>query len=422
MLNSKNERELAYVVTVDNITPIEGYDRVELAHVSGWTIVVGKGEFKPGDPAIYFEIDSKLPEVEPFTNMEFLTKKHYKIKTQKMCKSISQGLLMSAEQFGWKAHRNARIFRDEECFDDKEIPGITDTNGIVHYVDDESRFLTAALGVTYAEPGDNHRKTASADKYKRMAQRHGKLFSHQPFRWLMKHTWGKKLLFLFFGKKRDKKSSWPIWVKKTDEERVQNMPWILQSNEAWIATEKIDGTSTTFTMKRKPFGHYDFFVCSRNVCFDKPEKKCFYETNVYTEMAEKYNIETLMKNLLFKDDRFANCEWITIQGETYGEGIQNRTYSVSGHNFAAFNFIDSNRGRWGTLEMRSLLEFNHGIPCVPIVQVLTKLPPTIEDILDYATGSSAIDGEMREGIVFRTENGEKSFKAVSNEYLLKFHQ
>ena len=99
MLNKNNERELAYVVIIDAITPIEGYDRVELAHVGGWTIVVGKGEFKAGDPAIYFEIDSKLPEVEPFTNMEFLAKKHYKIKTQKMCKSISQGLLMSAVNF-----------------------------------------------------------------------------------------------------------------------------------------------------------------------------------------------------------------------------------------------------------------------------------------------------------------------------------
>jgi hypothetical protein len=33
----------------------------------------------------------------------------------------------------------------------------------------------------------------------------------------------------------------------------------------------------------------------------------------------------------------------------------------------------------------------------------------------------AID-EMREGLVFRDRNGEKSFKAVSNEFLLKYHQ
>ena len=30
MLNSNNERELAYLVRIDNITPIEGYDRVTM--------------------------------------------------------------------------------------------------------------------------------------------------------------------------------------------------------------------------------------------------------------------------------------------------------------------------------------------------------------------------------------------------------
>lgn len=81
MLNKDNIRELAYLVTIDAVTPIEGYDRVELAHVGGWTMVVGKGQFHPGEIAVYFEIDSKLPEVKPFTNNDFLAKKRYKVKT-----------------------------------------------------------------------------------------------------------------------------------------------------------------------------------------------------------------------------------------------------------------------------------------------------------------------------------------------------
>ena len=406
MLNSKGERELAYVVLIDDVTPIEGYDRVELAHVSGWTIVVGKGEFKKGDLAVYFEIDSKLPEVEPFINMEFLKSKHFKIKTQKMCKSISQGLLMSAENFDGFSY-----------VDGTGIPYLHIKGK--DYAEHE--FLTAALGVTYAEPGDNRRKAAAADKYKRMAQRNGKLFSHQPFRWLMKRTWGKKLLFLFFGKKRDKRSSWPIWVQKTDEERVQNMPWILSDPGPWIVTEKIDGSSTTFTMKRKPFGRYDFYICSRNVCFDKPDKKCYYETNIYTEMAEKYNIENKMKEMLFNNPALKDCEWITIQGETYGEGVQKRDYSIKEHDFAAFNFITSKAGRWNSNDMKMFLERKYGIPCVPILETLNKLPSTVEDIISYATGKSMLDGKMREGYVFRSTDGKKSFKAVSNEYLLKFH-
>lgn len=410
MLNKDNVRELAYVVTIDDITPIKGYDRVELAHVGGWTIVVGKGEFEVGDPAIYFEIDSKLPEVEPFTDMEFLAKKKYKIKTQKMCKSISQGLLMSAKNFGWEIQI--------EPLGGVRTPVIIDNNGKPHYPNDESRFLTAALGVTYAEASDNRRKAASADKYKKMAQRNGKLFSHQPFRWLMKKTWGKKLLFIFFGKKKDKRG-WPAWVSKTDEERIQNMPWILTDKNEWIATEKIDGTSTTFTMKRgKGFKKNDFYICSRNVVFDKPDKKCFYETNVYTEMAEKYHIEENLTKLL---EEYPEAEWITIQGETYGEGIQKRDYSIKEHNFMAFNLIMSNTGRWNTVEMEKEL-LKYGIPSVPIVDEHFILPDTVDELLDYATGESVVDGGMREGIVFRYKDGSKSFKAVSNEFLLKFHQ
>ena len=421
MLNKSNERELAYVVTVDAVTPIEGYDRVELAHVGGWTIVVGKGEFHAGDPAIYFEIDSKLPEVEPFISMEFLAKKKYKIKTQKMCKSLSQGLLMSAANFGWEAHRNAAVFRDEEYLGDvKEIPGMTDTDGVVHYVDDESRFLTKQLGVTYYVAEDNTRKANSVDKYKKMAQRNGKLFSHQPFRWLMKRTWGKKLLFVFFGRKKDKRSGWPAWVVKTDEERVQNMPWILNDKEPWIATEKIDGTSTTFTMKRRKWPLKDeFYVCSRNVVFDKPDKACFYDTNVYTEMAEKYHIYDKMKDLLY--NYFADCEWITIQGETYGAGIQKRDYHAPGHKFMAFNLITSKDGRWGTEKMVDLLQWHMGIPCVPILDTNFILPDTVEELLAYATAESVCDHDLREGVVFRSKDGAKSFKAVSNEYLIAYH-
>ena len=411
MLNPKtNERELCYVTIIDNVTPIEGYDRVELAHVGGWTIVVGKGEFKVGDPAIYFEIDSKLPEVKPFTDMEFLAKKKYRVKTQKMCKSISSGLLMSAANFGWTIGHT---------MNEDNTPFIVENDQkTIHNINDESRFLTKQLGVTYYVAEDNIRKAPSADKYKKMAQRHGKLFAKQPFRWLMKREWGKKLLFVFFDKKRDK-TGWPAWVKKTDEERVQNMPWILQDKNPWIATEKMDGSSTTFTIKRGKWPHKnEFYVCSRNVCFDKPDKACFYETNIYTEMAEKYHIEHVLTEML---TLFPLAEWITIQGETYGAGVQKRDYHLSGHGFMAFNLITSDKGRFNTLKMRELLEDYYRIPCVPIVDSKFILPDTVEELLAFATDKSQVDGDMREGIVFRSEDGSKSFKAVSNEFLLAYH-
>lgn len=408
MLNSKNERELAYVVRVDDVKPIEGRDRVECAVVGGWTVMVRKGQFKPGDLGIYFEIDSQVPAKEPFL---FLEGKHYKIKTQKYKtpngQFWSQGLVMGFEDFvdedgripTWLAALNVAIASGVD---------ITET---------EQRFLTKDLEVIYAVAEDNARKSGSMDKYKKMAQRNPKLFAKKPIRWLMRRDWGKKLLFVFFGKKKDRKNGWPAWVKRTDEERAQNMPWVLQNKEPWIATEKIDGTSTTFTMKRRKFGKFDFYVCSRNVVFDKPDKTCFYDSNVYLEMAEKYDIENALKDILKSNPEL---EWVTIQGETYGPGIQKRDYSATEHEFAAFNFITSTEGRWNSLKAKELLSF-YDIPWVPIIDKEFILPDTVEELLDIATDMSVIDGGMREGLVFRSLNGAQSFKAVSNEFLMKYH-
>ena len=67
MINPKTQqRELAYVVKIDAIEPIPGADSVEAAIVGGWKVMTRKGTFKPGDYAVYFEIDSKVPEKPEF--------------------------------------------------------------------------------------------------------------------------------------------------------------------------------------------------------------------------------------------------------------------------------------------------------------------------------------------------------------------
>ena len=405
MLNPiTNERELAYVVRIDEIKPIPNYDRVEHARVGGWWVIVKKDQFQVGDPAIYIEVDSRVPEKEPFM---FLEKKHFKVKTQKMCKVISQGLLMHPNDFGWDIQND-------------NLGGyvITATNPNRFF--EVGDFLTKELEITYAEDSDNKRKAPSVDKYKKMAQRRPDIFRKPWARWLMKRDWGKKVMFLFFGKKKDKRNAWPAWVVKTDEERCQNMPWLFPGNgEEWIATEKVDGTSTTFTIKDRG-RKQEFLVCSRNVVFDAPDKNCYYDTNVYLEMAEKYNIkevlETMMKN-------FPTYDFITIQGETYGEGIQKRNYGLEEHDFKAFNLIIGCGGavkRYNPIEMTEILS-KYGVPCVDIVDEHFKIPETCDELLAMAEGESMIDGEMREGLVFRSADGQRSFKAVSNPFLLKYH-
>ena len=395
MINPKTkQRELAYVVKIDNIIPIDGADRVEQAVVGGWHIMVRKDQFKIGDKAVYFEIDSKVPEREPYM---FLADKHFKIKTQKYFKGtvISQGLLMAFEDFGWA--------------EDKYEVGT---------------FLTKELEVIYSVEEDNKRKS-NITKYDKMYQRHLGLFKKSKFlRKMFKSNLGKKILFIFLGKKRDTRN-WPSWVVKTDEERVQNMPFLFPGNpdKKWIVTEKIDGTSTTFTMKGRG-RKQEFYICSRNVNFDKPEKaeNCFYETNVYIEMAEKYNMESVLKNILENHPEF---EFVTIQGETYGANIQKRDYGLTGHDFMAFNLIfgykDGKVERLNPIDMTSILVNTYNIPCVPVLDTII-LPETMDEMIAYANGKSLVDGGMREGVVLRTLDGVESFKSVSNDFLIKYHQ
>lgn len=395
MINPKTkQRELVYVVKIDNIIPIDGADRVEQAVVGGWHIMVRKGQFKAGDKAVYFEIDSKVPQREPYM---FLSDKHFKIKTQKYFKGtvISQGLLMAFEDFDWN--------------EDKYEVGT---------------FLTKELGVTYAVEEDNKRKS-NITKYDKMYQRHLDLFKkHKILRKIFKTNIGKKILFIFLGKKRDTRN-WPAWVVKTDEERVQNMPFLFPGDpdKKWIVTEKIDGTSTTFTMKGRKKKE-EFYICSRNVNFDKPEKaeNCFYETNVYIEMAEKYNIESVLRNILENHPEF---EFVTIQGETYGANIQKRDYGLTGHDFMAFNLIfgykDGRVERLNPIDMTSILVNTYNIPCVPVLETII-LPETMDEMIAYANGKSLVDGGMREGVVLRTLDGVESFKSVSNDFLIKYHQ
>lgn len=98
------ERKLASIRKVENIIPIEGADMIEVSVVGGWKVVTKKGEFKPGDLAIYCEVDSFLPIKEEF---EFLRKSSYKkmgeqegfrLRTVKLRGQLSQGLLLPASQ------------------------------------------------------------------------------------------------------------------------------------------------------------------------------------------------------------------------------------------------------------------------------------------------------------------------------------
>ena len=99
-------RKLASIQRIYQIDPIDGADRIELAHVLGWQCVVNKGQFQPMDLGIYFEIDSFLPirpEFEFMRNSSYkktdIMGEGFKLRTQKFRGQLSQGLLLPVSQF-----------------------------------------------------------------------------------------------------------------------------------------------------------------------------------------------------------------------------------------------------------------------------------------------------------------------------------
>ena len=423
MLDANGKRMLAYVQEIGKIEPLylctskkneetganeylpvldkKGKktfaDNIEKAYVLGWTLVVKKGEFKPGDKCVFFEIDSKVPEGkykhEDGTDVfDFLANKNYCVKTYKLNKFgvWSQGLVLPLSYFGL----------------DSNLEVNTD--------------LTETLGVTYAVPEDNVRKGDPREQAKKSYMaKHKKFFGNPLVKFLMRIKFFRWLFLLGMKKgRKDMKKAFPSeFVSKTDEERIQNMPWVLNDKTPLIATEKIDGTSTTWLLVRKGKKKFEFYVCSRNVrMFNENCETYNGSDNIYWENAIKYDVEKHLTEYLEENP---NLKWVCIQGESYGEGWQGNPLKMKGHHFAAFNFKDSENGRWNSVAGKALLE-KWGIPWVPILDTNFILPDTVEELLNIATAKSAVNPDvMREGIVFRSLDGKNSFKAVSPEYLLK---
>ena len=414
MLNKAGERELAYLVKIDGIGPIIGSDNCECAIIGGWHIMVRKGQFNIGDPAIYFEIDSKVPaDRECFA---FLEKRKYKVKTQKFTfggkgNFISQGLLMHPSDFGWEIQVDGSIW----------IPGDGDHGR--HYVDDESRFFTKILGVTYADDEDNQRKAKNIDpnaKYLSMKARHKKFFSNNFVKKMWKYSWFRKLCFFFMGKKRDNPRGFPTkfpYVKRSDEERVENIPFILKDKQPWIKTQKIDGTSSTYVLERVGKNKFEEYVCSRNVRQLTPSQKNYHtdiEGNVYWMMADKYKIFDFLKSYLIEN----NLDYVCLQGETAGPSLQGNPHKFKEICFFGYNFIRSDTGRMNSIEAAKICE-DAGIPWVPIADEAYILPDDMETLKLDADGPCLVGEGPREGWVYRSYDGKQSFKNVSREYLLK---
>jgi RNA ligase (TIGR02306 family) len=338
-------RSLASVKVIDLIRPIPGADKIEVADIGGWSIVVAKDIYKPEQKVIMCEIDSVLP-IKP--EFECLRKschvkladgsEGFRIKTIKLRGQVSQGFI---------------------------VPLISETLEV-------GTDVTELLGIKKYEP---------------------QIFSNG--KWSTE--WGKP------------KGSFPAFLIKTDEERVQNISNEIEkhrtANTQFYVTEKIDGTSFTCYKRINTLGEVKFGVCSRNMELMETEE-C-----IYWKVARKYNLEYILKSVPYN---------IAIQGEIIGPKIQKNLYKLDELKLYVFNvFIIDEMKYMGYDEFIGVCQ-QFGLCTVPVIDTSVYLPGDVKTVLKFAEGKSTLANVDREGVVFRTLGSNRfSFKAISNIWLLK---
>jgi RNA ligase (TIGR02306 family) len=335
----ENLRKLASIRKISDIQSIPGADMIELAIVDGWKVVVAKNvEHKVGDMVVYCEIDSFLPIKEEF---EFLRKSSYK----KMSDGTEGFRLRSVKLRGVVSQGLILPLKDLQL-SNKDLLEV-------------GMDVTKELGIVKYEPPIP-------------AELSGKV-----------------------------KGLFPSFLRKTDEERVQNL-----SNEyenlkqhKFYVTEKLDGSSATFYSKDGVFG-----VCSRNL------ELLETEGNTFWKVARELKLE----------------EWLTsqdvnysIQGELIGESIQGNPYKIKGQTVGFFNAFNIDTQEYLGLEEFEKLISSMGLKSVPILDREFTLPDTIDELLTYADEKSVLNSNFdREGVVIRSLDRKISFKVISNKFLL----
>lgn len=356
-------RKLASVQKIETISPIEGKDRIVLATVEGWQVIVRKDEYQPGDLTVFVEPDAVLPERPEF---EFLRPKKFRIKTMRMGGVLSQGICFPLDILPVKKHEY-RVGED----------------------------VTELLGVRKWEPDEDEPETKRA-KHNPLR---GFLFRHRATRWLAN---------LLFRPTKREKGGFPDFVAKTDEVRIQNVPHLLQNKTIhYVGREKIDGQSGTFFLRRVG-RRFDFGVCSRNRRLVMPDNSAFWA------VANKYHLSKVLEALI------GDSEWVCIQGECIGSKVQGNKYKATEPDLYCFNLIYPD-GKVPCLDAEQRVA-KFGLKWAPLVVKDYVLPDEVSDVLAFATGQSALVEGLREGVVFRNYEKNISFKAVSPDFLIRWDE
>lgn len=113
----------ATIQRILDIEKIDGADTICSYKVLGWNIVDKIGKFNIGDLCVYVSVDSIVPEIPEF---EFLRKHNFRVKSIKLRKTISQGLLLDLSILDTTNFKHGNTLIDEGL-------DVTDYLNIIHY-------------------------------------------------------------------------------------------------------------------------------------------------------------------------------------------------------------------------------------------------------------------------------------------------
>ena len=197
------------------------------------------------------------------------------------------------------------------------------------------------------------------------------------------------------------KGYFPSFLRKTDQERVQNIGVQLQYyiNQTFEVTIKLDGSSCTIFSYNEEDG-----VCSRNLELKRDENNAFWRIALEYDIHKK--IRACGRNL-------------AVQGELIAPNIQSNYEKVNKPEFYVFDIFDVDKQEYMLPKERQEFCKILNIPHIPIIDKAFSMIDNVDMLLDMAEGNGMNVGVKREGLVFKHNNSEFSFKAISNSYLLK---
>lgn len=295
---------------------------------------------------------------------EFLRQRKFRVRTIKLRGQISQGLVLPLSVLPAGSHK----------------------------VGDD---VTELLGITKYDP--------QAQQEQALAATASSLGKKSPVvRFLMRFNWYRK----YFAKSK-RKGGFPEWIAKTDETRIQNMPQVFEAmqGKSFSVTEKMDGQSATYYLRRLSRRKFEFGVCSRNVHIANPDNSSYWT------IAKRCNMEHILKNLI------GDHESVVLQGEICGDGIQKNKYHIGGYSLFVFNLIYPGH-KCTTSEIAERIR-PFGLKTVPLLETDMQLPETIQQLVEYSKGYSVVRrSQKREGVVLRSNDMNVSFKVINPEFLL----